>query len=274
MPLVDREKEERVINCIQIVLNYNHVPYPGKGLKTEIIQSLVQDCRAQHKREAKLVQRTNQARTKVVIWIQIASNNDPFANAVFDSIKNNCTYDGINMEFMQFSFHEKQLNSILPCKVATREDGTYISGEEPVEVNSYNFDYSNVIKDNNMYKRKKLNDYSSDNMKSLLSDSSGNEQQGLKRKFVGGTYKYFIVKIHITFIILLELPFRKKAKRGIILLPFFIHVSQLLLTICKNLDQPIASTSHTTQLSLGMPTGMTLTFYNHFQFIVNKFHLF
>lgn len=233
MSLVDREEEERVINCLQIVLSYNHGAYLGKGMKTRTIQRSVQDCRAQHNCEAKLVQKTNQDRTQIIIWIQITSKDDPFADAVRTSIINDCAYDSIRMQFLQFSFEEKDLNTILPCKVPIREDGIYVSGEEPVGANPLNFDYSKTVKGNSIYKIKLLNDYSSDNMKSLLSDSSGNEQQGLKRKFFGGTYKYFVVKIYITFIIILELPMSKKAKRGIILLFFFVRVSQLLLTIYK-----------------------------------------
>jgi len=67
---------------------------------------------------------------------------------------------------------------------------------------------------------------------------------------------------YMTFIILLELPMSKKAKRGIIPLPF-VHVSQLLLTICSiHLGQPIASTSYASQPRLGMQTGMILTFFS------------
>jgi hypothetical protein len=52
-----------------------------------------------------------------------------------------------------------------------------------------------------------------------------------------------------------ELPMSKKAKRGIIPLPF-VHVSQLLLTICSiHLGQPIASTSYASQPRLGMQTA-------------------
>jgi hypothetical protein len=189
MPIIVREVEEKVINCLKIVLKYGHVRYPGKGLKSGTIQGLVQVCREQHKCEARLVQKTNEERTDVILWVEITSKDDPFGNTVFNSIQKNCTYDSIHMEHLQFSFDVNQLNTIANTKVATREDGIYISGEEPPKSNPYSFDYSKTIQDNNMYKRKLMKDYSSDHMKSLLSDSSESDKQGLKRMFVGGMYR-------------------------------------------------------------------------------------
>jgi hypothetical protein len=207
MPIIVREVEKKVINCLKIVLQYNHTPYPGKGLKTETIGALVQTCRAQHNCKAKLVQKTNKQRTQVTIWLEIASEKDPFADAVFDSIKQNCTYDDIHKEYMQFEFEGNELNTIIPCEVLVRQDGVYISGEEPVQSNSFSFDYLKTIQDNNMYKRKLMNDYSSDNVKSLLSDSSESDTQGLKRKLVA------------------EFSMSKKPRRGIMLFFLFIETN-------------------------------------------------
>jgi len=41
MPIIVKELEEKVINCLKIVLNYVYVPYPGNGLKSGTIQGLV-----------------------------------------------------------------------------------------------------------------------------------------------------------------------------------------------------------------------------------------
>jgi hypothetical protein len=234
MPIIVREVEKKVINCLKIVLQYNHTPYPGKGLKTETIGALVQTCRAQHNCKAKLVQKTNKQRTQVTIWLEIASEKDPFADAVFDSIKQNCTYDNIHKEYMQFEFEGNELNTIIPCEVLVRQDGVYISGEEPVQSNSFSFDYLKTIQDNNMYKRKLMNDYSSDNVKSLLSDSSESDTQGLKRKLVA------------------EFSMSKKPRRE-------IQVMNTSYTVDPRIEiltgQPIATTSHATQTTLGMPTA-------------------
>jgi hypothetical protein len=159
--------------------------YP-KGLKTTAVQKIVQDCRDTYKYYGKLVQKSNKERTCLTIWLEICFENDAFVSSVIDRIKNECAYDALKTEYIQFNFAKYQLlNNIILCKVPKREDGIYISGEEPVESSCFNINYLEIVKQNNMLKRKLMDDYSSDNMKSLLSDSSENEQSVLRREMHG-----------------------------------------------------------------------------------------
>jgi len=222
MPVIERPKEESVVNCLNISLLYTISAYP-KGLKTTVVQKIVQDCRDTHKYYGKLVQKSNKERTRLNIWLEICLENDAFVCSVIDRIKKECTYDELKTQYMQFDFAKYQLlNNIILCKVPKREDGIYISGEEPVQSSCFDINYLEIVKQNNILKRKLMDDYSSDNMKSLLSDSSENEHSVLREMHGYGKCLIYCKIFLLTRFSLSELPFNKKMKRGMLLFLLFL----------------------------------------------------
>jgi len=172
--IVPRFKEDIVINCLQITLSF-YLQYPGAGFKTKIAEEIVDVCRRQFNKQGqgRVVMKTNKQRTKIFIWLEINEKQSLFGESVYDRISKEFIYDQIEKAYMSFDFEiYKELNNIVKQTIELRNDGIYISGEEPKT--EYRSDSSAEESKSNAKKNRSRNQ-SSESIRAILSDSSDSD---------------------------------------------------------------------------------------------------
>jgi len=183
--IVPRVKEQKLINCMQITLVYN-TEYPGIGFKNTITEKVVEACRRDCNEKGRLVMKINKSRTKVVIWLEINGLESVFGNSIYQRILDEYTFDKIEKAYLSFNFEPyEQPNNIIKQNAPYREDGKYISGEEPqqeIPFDYYSFEESRSFAKINQYKN-----HNSESMKMVLTDSS--ESDNNKSQLFGRTIR-------------------------------------------------------------------------------------